>query len=381
MKKVLGTYSEKTIYNRLAKAFLVLSFLTFAGFQELIAQPTADVISSGFVAAGTTLNTLTVQHTPGVNANRLMMVAISTQQQDITSVQYEGVDLEPVPNGAIINSTRARIYFYYLVNPVNPVTPPGNVTVTLDASTNRGIIMGVITFSGVDQNNPLNTFSGTTGSGTPITLNNIATAINQTVFSAYTVRDSDPSSNAGLAWNIYTGTLDQNDNIAGAGSTKTGDGVTTSVSYTVPTAREWSLGAVSIVPVVYADLGVSKTVDIDAPYAGETITFTITAINNSLTSNAPNVLVNDILPDGYIYGSHSTASGTYNGGSGEWAVGTLTAGSSAILTIEATVLGSGNYVNTATISGDVIDNTPGNNASSAYVTICQAGGTQPLFGN
>ena len=94
---------------------------------------------------------------------------------------------------------------------------------------------------------------------------------------------------------------------------------------------------------------------------------------------SPNVIVEDPLPSGYTYVSHSTIKGTYESGSGLWKVGEMLSGTTATLTIKAVVNNAGIYTNTATILGDAEDKVTGNNTSSVSITVCKAGATPPLF--
>ena len=105
---------------------------------------------------------------------------------------------------------------------------------------------------------------------------------------------------------------------------------------------------------IETDLSVTKTVDNSAPTTGETITFTITATNDG-PDDATNVEVTDVLPTGYSFSSASPSVGSYDETNGLWSIGNLSNGSSGTLTVEATVLASGSYSNTATISGDEDD--------------------------
>ncbi|MEI3790623.1 MULTISPECIES: DUF6923 family protein [unclassified Chryseobacterium] len=114
-----------------------------------------------------------------------------------------------------------------------------------------------------------------------------------------------------------------------------------------------------------SNLAVTKTVNNSTPAAGSTISFTVTA-NNTGASNNTNVIVNDLLPSGYTYVSSTTSTGTYNSGTGVWTVGSLNAGASATLQVNAIVKSTGSYMNTATISGDLLD--PDNTNNTASVT-------------
>uniref|UniRef100_UPI003750C44C DUF7507 domain-containing protein n=1 Tax=Flavobacterium sp. TaxID=239 RepID=UPI003750C44C len=123
--------------------------------------------------------------------------------------------------------------------------------------------------------------------------------------------------------------------------------------------------SVAINVVGCADLGVLKTVNNSNPIIGTNVTFTITAINNG-PSNAIGVNVNDILPNGYSVVSVTPSIGTWT--APNWSLGSLNNGASQTLTIVATVNSTGNYANTAIISGTYTDSNTNNNSSTATPT-------------
>jgi uncharacterized repeat protein (TIGR01451 family) len=98
-----------------------------------------------------------------------------------------------------------------------------------------------------------------------------------------------------------------------------------------------------------ADLGLELSVDNVNAGAGETVVFTIIVTNDG-PADATGVEVTDKLPGGYTHVSSSTLFGSYNNGTGLWAIGTLANGKSAILTITATVNMSGDYMNLAEVT-------------------------------
>jgi uncharacterized repeat protein (TIGR01451 family) len=107
-------------------------------------------------------------------------------------------------------------------------------------------------------------------------------------------------------------------------------------------------------------------VDNNTPTVGDNVTFTITA-NNVGPSNATNVKVTDVLPNGYTFVSASAPAGTsYNNTTGIWNVGNLSNAANTSLSITATVNTSGNYSNTATITAN--QNDPDNDNNSATVS-------------
>ena len=111
-----------------------------------------------------------------------------------------------------------------------------------------------------------------------------------------------------------------------------------------------------------ADLSLTNTVDNATPAVGGTVTYTLTVTNNG-PSAAGGVSVLDLLPGGVTYVSSAPSTGTYDAGSGTWDVGTLAPGTSATLTITATVAQAGTFANAAEVgTSDVADpdSTPAN---------------------
>ena len=104
---------------------------------------------------------------------------------------------------------------------------------------------------------------------------------------------------------------------------------------------------VVVTPVTTADVAITKTVDNATPTVGQNVTFRVYATNNG-PGNALGVQVTDLLPSGYAFVSKYVYDGSYNEGTGLWNIGTINNGSNAQLRIEATVLATGSYNNTAT---------------------------------
>ncbi|HOS85048.1 MAG TPA: hypothetical protein PK199_09050, partial [Bacteroidales bacterium] len=119
------------------------------------------------------------------------------------------------------------------------------------------------------------------------------------------------------------------------------------------------------------DLRVTKTVNNSTPSVGSNVIFTIVATNAG-SNIATGVNVTDLLPTGYTYVSSTVSTGTYTSGTGVWAIGSLANGASQTLTVTATVNGTGNYANTATVAADGPDPTSGNNTATNTPTVAQA---------
>ena len=118
-----------------------------------------------------------------------------------------------------------------------------------------------------------------------------------------------------------------------------------------------------------SDLAVTKTVSNATPTEGSNIVFTVTASNLGASNNS-NVTVNDLLPSGYTYVSHTASTGTYVPGTGVWTIGNLNDQANATLTITAIVNATGSYNNTATISttSGIADPNTTNNTASVSTT-------------
>ncbi|MBO0323867.1 DUF11 domain-containing protein [Muricauda sp. CAU 1633] len=123
---------------------------------------------------------------------------------------------------------------------------------------------------------------------------------------------------------------------------------------------------VVVIPNPVVDISVTKTVDEFIPYVGDQVIFTVT-VQNDGPSDATNLVVTDVLASGYGLVSAVTTNGTYNSVNGSWTIGSLASGSSEVLTITVDVLSSGNYSNTAELTGLTetdLDSTPGNNSEA-----------------
>ena len=121
-----------------------------------------------------------------------------------------------------------------------------------------------------------------------------------------------------------------------------------------------------------SDLALTKTVDKPAPNVGDNITFTISVANNG-PDPASNVNISDVLPPGLAPISINASIGTYNSGTGIWAVGSVASGTPQTLQITARVTSPNASTNTAAIThSDQFDPNSANNTASIDVTPQQA---------
>jgi uncharacterized repeat protein (TIGR01451 family) len=121
-----------------------------------------------------------------------------------------------------------------------------------------------------------------------------------------------------------------------------------------------------------ADLALAKTVSNPAPNVGDTITFTVTLINNGPDA-ATGVTINEPIPAGLSFVSATASIGSYNSGTGLWTVGTVSNGTSAVLNVSVLVVSPAAQSDTASIShSDQFDPVTTNNSASATETPQQA---------
>ena len=116
--------------------------------------------TSASVAAALTVSTAVFD--PGSNANRLLVVGISSDGTLTSlSVTYGAAALTLVPGSSISNGTTHT----ELWSLANPSSTPAIVTATW-TTTNRTAVMGVVAFNNVDQTTPLSGAVTNTGTST-----------------------------------------------------------------------------------------------------------------------------------------------------------------------------------------------------------------------
>ncbi len=146
-----------------------------------------------------------------------------------------------------------------------------------------------------------------------------------------------------------------------------------------PTEDDYALATVTPTPPPpsgSADIGLTKTVNNAAPNVNDNVVFTVTA-SNAGPDTATGLAIQDSLPAGMTYVSHTASIGTYNSFTGAWSIASLSSGSNATLKITAQVNSVGAKTNTASVSslGQVDGNAFNNSAS---VTITPVGGVADL---
>lgn len=121
-----------------------------------------------------------------------------------------------------------------------------------------------------------------------------------------------------------------------------------------------------------ADVALALAVDEGRPNVGDQIQFTLN-VENVGFAGATNLLVGDLLPAGLAFVSAAPSQGLYDAVSGDWTIGSLSAGASCVLLLGARVLpgtGGSLLLNTASILGlDQPDMDAANDTAERPVTV------------
>jgi hypothetical protein len=207
---------------------------------KLAAPLFSSTIEVDATSSGRFSGDISKSHTTGTGQNRLMLVGISVSNwpdtPSVSSATYAGQALTLV-GSAFIDGEGVLIYSL-----VNPPSGTANVVIDYSSNPNYGSVVGVMSFTGVDQTTPLGPFAGATGSGTSASVN-VSSAPDELVFD--TVMNAYDKAiyvggNQTQRWN------NQGEPTAG-GSTEAGaSSVTMSWSWTW--SNPWAIGAVSIKP-------------------------------------------------------------------------------------------------------------------------------------
>lgn len=223
------------------------------------------------------------------------------------------------------------------------VTPGQNVTYTLTVRNDGPSIASAVT---LDDPAPSGlTFSGNAGdcaTAFPCTIGDLAPGMSRTVLATFTIppdyKAPDPVANTATARSETPDPAPGN-NSASATS--------------------------SLFPV--ADIAVEKHVSTPAAIVGDTVTYTV-VVTNKGPSDATAVTVRDVLSPALTLGSAVPDTGTYDPGSGTWAIGDMALGAVATLTSTVTVITPGELRNVATKTGaNEFDPDTSNNSAAQFL--------------
>lgn len=132
-------------------------------------------------------------------------------------------------------------------------------------------------------------------------------------------------------------------------------------------------GVLGALPSVQSDIAVALSASRTSPETGESVIFTMTVTNGA--AQADSIICTLPVATGLTYSSAVVSQGSYNSGTGQWAIGTLLAAGSATLTLTITVnagQGGNSIVSTATyVSSNITDTNGANDVAQVTLTVME----------
>ena len=112
-----------------------------------------------------------------------------------------------------------------------------------------------------------------------------------------------------------------------------------------------------------SDLIISKEASSQNPMVGENVNFIITVTNDGDT-NFTDLTINERIESGFAFMQYTATKGTYNPSNGVWSINNIGPREQVALNIVATVMATGSYFNSASISKSTpLDNNLNNNSA------------------
>ena len=211
---------------------------------------TVDASSSGTATAGATGITISSYTVAG--SDRLMLVGVSIMNaaedepldppgEAVSSITWSGTNLELVGSRITTDTDDGRIEIWKLLA---PATGTGNVVINFNRAITQEAVAGVVTFTGVDQADPLGNFASNAGDDTTSATVNIPSASGDTVFGVICAEYEPLTASSGQTehWNAsVSGT-----HAAGGTAVAASSSATMSWSLNPGTSNHWAIGGVSI---------------------------------------------------------------------------------------------------------------------------------------
>jgi len=157
----------KFVYQLTGKSLIPASTWTmyYRAWHDTAPSIASDSQSS--MVQSTVASSISWNHTTGAGSNRLLLVAVAIHKDNggpttVTGVTYDGVSLTQVTTDLYsTQNPQVRTYVFRLINPTS-----GTKTITINFQAATLSVAGAVTFTGVDQTNPIQTSNTATGSGT-----------------------------------------------------------------------------------------------------------------------------------------------------------------------------------------------------------------------
>ncbi len=193
-------------------------------------------------------NSISWQHTTGTGNDRILLVAVDVFNSGgtpttVSSVTYDGIALTQVGTALYSTNPQVRSYVFRLVNPSS-----GTKTITANFAASTLAVGGSVTYTNVNQTNPVQTSNTATGSGSSQSVSLTASGS----YSKMLYGHMGSSDNSAYTVNEGTGQTNRWAQIAqkykGRGSDKSVTSGSSSMSWTTSKTVSWVAIAVLLQP-------------------------------------------------------------------------------------------------------------------------------------
>ena len=331
---------------------------------------TGNTISwNGLTVSGGTSQTLTFEvtinvptNTDGEYFNSVQVTAVDQLDPDSSPNNDDGDQSEDDEDNAEIVLIPADLSLSKNLSTASNPTPNAGDTVTFEVTvTNDG--PGIATNVSVEDILPIGYTLGTVNNGGVVSGNTITWTIATVAVGSQTLSYE-------VTLNAPTNAIGEYDNTAQVMAMDQFDPDSTPNNDDGDQSEDDETSYTIDAPTV--DLEVTKTVNKDQTFYGDTVVFTVTVTNNS-EYVATNVGIEDVLPSGYTLVSHTSDLGQYDESIFSWDIPAIEIDQTATLEMTATVNEDGQYTNIAELMYvDQIDPNTSNDRAEATPEITQS---------
>ena len=226
---------------RLFTILAALLLMTFCLARPANAQIAVD--SKATVTSTGSVTTLSWFHGVGSGSNRILIVGVSYNSSSVTTSTVT-LGVTPLTKIGAQSGTSNRAELWYMLAP-----PTGSGALAVSVTPAREIAASSVSYTGVSQTTPLNTFASASGQGTTPAVNAPSAPGELVVDTVSANGDAswlNPNAGQQSQWILQTGTLSFN--VRSGGSTEPGASPTVNMSWTLGFPTYWSIVAVSLKP-------------------------------------------------------------------------------------------------------------------------------------
>ena len=255
-------FNEYPIFNAKKHFFMFFISFLFLIFPTLT-HAAISVNSTASQAFSNSASTYTLSNYSVTNTgtNRLLLVAVSFQNRNdevVTGITYNNIALSKAVISRSGNDSRAEIWSLVEQDGL-AIGSANNIVVTLNQNSNQGVVIGAVSFSGINEDLPFGSTATSIGNSEYLSLA-VPSAQNEVVFAIATQEDEtvnlvqdpnpNPDTNYVQHWSLRTTTGRES---LGAGATHITPNGVSSITMgwsNIGNPNDWAMAGVSIKPAL-----------------------------------------------------------------------------------------------------------------------------------